>query len=191
MIWRRLGPLHLVRFLGLLAGKIGGLPWGSRRYFMVGCPRAAAAVSGCEVMRDRWVVPRFAVRTCFDYFRWLAKVSLPVQRTPLWPASWLLGFNKGRGSKAAEVQRVWDTYDDRLQFMSRDDALNLDGALDSGDVSLAWMVRPSAVEAALDDAYRFAGGLVPDRGLVLGRGVFRPRTVRLGGPKVRRAQKIC
>ena len=148
-------------------------------------------VSGCEVWVDRWVVPHFAVRTCFDYSMWLAKVSLPVQRTPLWPASWLPVLDRSRGSKAAEVQRVWDIYDDRLQFMSRDDALNLDGALDSGDVSLAWMVWSSAVEAALADAYRFAGGPVPDRGLVLGRGVFRPRTVRLGGPEVRRDRKNC
>ena len=51
--------------------------------------------------------------------------------------------------------------DDRLQFMSRDDALNLDGALDSGDVSLAWMVWSSAVEAAgqLEDWFR---SWVPD-----------------------------
>ena len=75
--------------------------------------------------------------------------------------------------------------------MSRDDALDLDSALDHGDVSRAWVVWSSAVEAALADAYRFAGGPVPDRGLVLGRGVFRPRTVRLGGPKVWRARKIC
>ena len=143
----------------------------SRRDFMVGCPRAAA-VSGCEVMRDRWVVPHFAGRTCFDYSRWLAKVSLPVQRMPLWPTSWLPVLDKSRGSKAAEVQRVWEFYDDRLQYTSRDDALNLDGALDSGDVSLAWMVWSSAVEGALVDAYRFAGGPVPDRGLVLSRGVF-------------------
>ena len=161
----------------------------SRRDFMVGCPRAAAAVSGCKVVRDRWVVPHFAVRTCFDYSRWLARVSLPVQRTPLWPASWLPVLDKSRGSKAAEVQRVWDVYDDRLQFMSRDDALNLDGSLADGDVSLAWMIWSSAVEAALADAYRFACGPVPDSGLVLGRGVFRSRTVRLGGPKVRRARR--
>ena len=48
---------------------------GSRRDFMVGCPRVAAAVSGCEVLVDRWVVPHFAVRACFDYSRWLARVS--------------------------------------------------------------------------------------------------------------------
>ena len=123
-------------------------------------------------MRDRSVVPHIAGRTCFDYSWWLAKVSLPVQRTSLWPASWLPLLDKSRGSKAAEVQRVWDIFDDRLQFMSRDDALNLDGALDHGDVSFAWMVWSSAVKAALADAYRFAGGPVPDRGLVLGRGFF-------------------
>ena len=162
---------------------------GSRRDFMVGCPRVAAAVSGCEVMRDRWVVPRFAVRTCFDYSRWLARVSLPDQRSPLWLASWLPVPEKSRWSKAAELQRVWDVFDDRLQFMSWDDALNLDDSLANGDVSLAWMIWSSAVEAALADAYRFAGGPVPDSGFVLGRGVFRSRSVRLGGPKVRRARR--
>ena len=105
----------------------------------------------------------------------------------VWPASWLPVLDKSRGSKAAEVQRVWDFYDDRLQFMSRDDALNLDGSSAFGDVSLAWMIWSSAVEAALADAYRFAGGPVPDSGPVLGRGVFRSRTVRLGGPEVRKA----
>ena len=51
------------------------------------------------------------------------------------------------------------------------------------------MIWSSAFEAALADAYRFAGGPVPGSGLVLGRGVFRSRTVRLGGPKVRRARR--
>ena len=73
--------------------------------------------------------------------------------------------------------------------MSRDDALNLDGSLANGDVSLAWMIWSSAVEAALAGAYRFAGGPVPDSGLVLGRVFFWSRTVRLGGPKVRRARR--
>ena len=61
-----------------------------------------------------------------------------------------------------------------------------------GIVSSAWLIWSSAVEAALAYAYRFAGGPVPDNGLVLGRGVFRSRSVRLGGPKVRRARrKFC
>ena len=63
--------------------------------------------------------------------------------------------------------------------MTWDDALNLDEALRSGDVSRAWSVWSSAAEAALADAYQFAGGLIPDRGLVLGRDSFLVRTVRL------------
>ena len=70
--------------------------------------------------------------------------------------------------------------DDRLQFLSRDGAFSLDDSLARGDVSLAWMILSSAVEAALADAYRFAGGPVPGSGLVLGRVFFRSRTVRLG-----------
>ena len=73
--------------------------------------------------------------------------------------------------------------------MSRDGALSLDDSLARRDVSSAWLVWSSAVEAALADAYRFAGGPVPDKGLVLGRGVFRTHFVRLGGPKVRKARE--
>ena len=102
---------------------------GSRLDFMVGCPRVAAAVSGCGVLTDRWVVPHFAVRSSFNYSRWHTRVSLPVRRSPLWPASWLPVLDKSRGSKAAEVQSVWDKNDDRLQFMSRDDAFSLDDSL--------------------------------------------------------------
>ena len=56
-----------------------------------------------------------------------------------------------------------------------------------GDVSRAWSIWWSASEAALADAYQFSGGPVLDRDLVLGRGAFLVRTVRLGGPEVRRA----
>ena len=37
------------------------------------------------------------------------------------------------------------------------------------DVSSAWLVWSRAAEAALADAYRFSGGPLPSRGLVLGR----------------------
>ena len=73
--------------------------------------------------------------------------------------------------------------------MSREDALNLDEALLHGDVSSAWMVWSSASEKALVDAFQLAGGPVPDRGLVLGRGMVRMRTVRLGGPIVRSVRR--
>ena len=56
------------------------------------------------------------------------------------------------------------------------------------DVSGAWMIWFRAAEAAFADAYPFAGGLVPERGLVLRRGCARFRVVRLGGPRVRKAR---
>ena len=102
----------------------------------------------------------------------------------MWPASWLPVLDKSRGSKAAEVRRVWDIYmmiDSSLRLGMM--LFHLDDSLANGDVSSAWLVWSSAVEAALADAYRFAGGPVPDNGLVMGRGVFRTRFVRLGGPK--------
>ena len=154
---------------------------GSRRDFLVSCPRAAAAVSKCVVQADRWILPHLAVRAHIECSRWVSRVSQPVQRTPLWPASWLPVLDESRGSKSAEVRRVWGICDGRLQFMTWDDALGFDGALEDGDVSHAWSIWSSAAEAALADAYLFSGGPVPDRGLVLGR-------VRLGGPKVRKAR---
>ena len=32
------------------------------------------------------------------------------------PASWLPAVDKSRSSKSVEVQRVWEVYDERLQF---------------------------------------------------------------------------
>ena len=130
--------------------------WGSaghRRDFVVGCPLASAAVSSCTDEQDRWNVPHLAVRALFA--RWSCRVTQLVQRSPLWPAFWLPAIDKSRNSKSAEVRRVWEIYDDRLQFMSRVDALALDASLK------AWLVWSSAVEAALADAYQLAGGLVP------------------------------
>ena len=155
-----------------------------RRDFMVGCPLAAAAVLSCKVQSDRWITPHLAVRSLFDCCRWTCRVTQPVQRTPLWPASWLPAVDEGRGSKSVEVQRVWEVYDERVQFMSRQDALQLDESLDAGDVSPAWLVCSGAAETALADAYQFFGCPIPSRGLILGR----ERVVRLGGHRVRKAR---
>ena len=87
----------------------------------------------------------------------------------LWPASWLLAIDKGGRSKSVEVRNVWEVYDDRLQFISWQDTQRLSESLDADDVSCAWLVWSSA-EAALADAFRFGGGPVPSRGLILGRG---------------------
>ena len=78
--------------------------WGSsggrRRDFILGCPLAAAAVLSCRVQPERWIVPHLAVRTLFDCCRWVSRVTQPVLRTTLWPASWLPAVDKGRGSKS-------------------------------------------------------------------------------------------
>ena len=71
--------------------------------------------------------------------------------------------------------------------MSRHDALHLDESLSADDVSGAWIVWSSAAEAALADAFRFSGGPLPSRGLVLGRSSALFRVVRLGGHQVRNA----
>ena len=92
------------------------------------------------------------------------------------------------GSKSFEVQRVWEIYDDRLQYMSEEDASLLDRSIDSGNVSLAWSVWSRAAESALVDAFRSSGGPVPFAGLILGRGSALLRSVQIGGPRVRRAR---
>ena len=97
----------------------------TRRDFVVGCPLSAAAVLSCTVQADRWIAPHLAVRALFDYERWSCCVTQPVRFSPLWPASWLPAIDKSRGSKSVEVRRVWEIYDDRLQFMSQRDAFLL------------------------------------------------------------------
>ena len=154
----------------------------------LGCPLAAAALLSCKVQLDRWSAPHLAVHALFDYGRWESWVTQPVRCTPLWPASWLPVVDKTRGSKSVEVRRVWEVYDERLQFMSRRDASLLDDSLDQDDVSLAWSVWSRAAESALADAFQFSGGPLPSGGLVRGRGSAVLRVVQLGGPRVRGAR---
>ena len=155
---------------------------------MVVSSLAAAAVLSCRVQADRWVAPNHAVRTLFDCAGWSCRVTQPVQLTPLWLASWLPAVDKSRGSESVDVQKVWEVHDERLQFMSRHDAIQLDEYLDADEVSRAWLVWSGAAETALADAYQFCGGPIPSKGLVLGRGSDLFRVVRLGGHQVRKAR---
>ena len=66
--------------------------------------------------------------------------------------------------------------------------MSVDESLGAGDVSGAWLVWSSAAEAALADAFRFSGGPLPSRGLVLGRRSASFPVVRLGGHQVRKAR---
>ena len=162
---------------------------GNRRDFMVGCPLVAAAVNSGSVQLDRWIVPHHAVRASFLYSSWTCRVSQPVRCTPLWPASWLPPWIKVGGQSLLRFTGFGRFMMRGFSLCLGEDALNLDEALLSGDVSSAWMVWSSAAEKALADAFQFAGGPVPSRGLVLGRGMVRMRTVRLGGPIVRSVRR--
>ena len=104
--------------------------------FMVRCPLAAAAVVSCTVQGDRWIAPHLAVRTLFDYDCFSCRVTQPVLSSPRLPLGCLLLIRVGCLSlKSLEVQRVWEVYDDRLQFTSRQDALLLGESLNAGDLS--------------------------------------------------------
>ena len=83
-----------------------------------------------------------------------------------------------------KVQRVWEVYDDRLQFMPRQDALLLALRVDDASRAPVWS---GAAQTALADASQFASWeSCQDWGLVLGRGGALFRVVRLGGRKVRK-----
>ena len=77
----------------------------------------------------------------------------------LWPASWFPAIHKEKGFKSVDIQKGWEVHDERLQFMSQQDALRLDESLNTGDVSRAWLVWSGATEAAIADAHRFCGVL--------------------------------
>ena len=148
--------LPLISVVGLLLVVIVGTLWlVALLLLLLFFPARFSLIGGLR--------PHLAVRTLFDCCRWECWVTQPVQRTSLWPASWLPPIDKSRGFKSVEVQRVWEVFDERLQFMSRHDALHLDVSLCADDVSGAWLVWSKAAEAALADAFRFSGGRLPSR----------------------------
>ena len=88
-------------------------------------PSCCCCCSFLQGWPGRWIAPHLARRTLFDCCRWTCRVTQPVQRTSVWLASWLPAVDKSRGSKSVEVQRVWEIFDERLQFVSRQDAMRL------------------------------------------------------------------
>ena len=84
---------------------------GTRRDFMIGCPFAAASLL---VLHSSGLTGGFRLILRLGPFlncdRWSCRVTQPVRRTPLWPASWLPAVDKSRGSKSVEVRRVWEIF---------------------------------------------------------------------------------
>ena len=120
LIWRHLGPLLLVKFLGLPAGRIGSLLWGlgGISWWVALVLLLLSLVVGFCRIGGLCLILLF-VRVSIN-LGGLRRFLLPVQHTPLWSASWLPVLDKSRVSKAAEVQRVWDIYDDRVTvYVSR------------------------------------------------------------------------
>ena len=161
-------------------------PGGTRRDSVVGCPLAAAALSGCWVDCSRWVQPYLSVCASFDVGRWNAVARRPVRFTSLWPASWVAVVDKSRSSRSAEVIEVWLVYDELLLHVGAQDALDIEAALDADDVHSARLVWSRAAQSALVSALVNSGGPAPGRGLVRGRGSAQFKRVVLGGPRVRR-----
>ena len=110
----------------------------SRKDFELGCPLAASALEWCKVLQDRWVLLHYAVKASFPVGRWSARACLPVRFSVLWPAAWVACLDKSRGSKSAEVRRVWEVYDE--PSLSAHPAFweGVRSALLAGDVSSAW-----------------------------------------------------
>ena len=106
---------------GREAGATCKRTWGSaggyRLDFMVGCPRAAAAAAtGCHFRRIGGL-----------YLIWLSGRTFSILGGYLRSLSVrLFGLPPGC------LRKVWEIYDDRLQFMARDDALSLEGSLRGG-----------------------------------------------------------
>ena len=121
---------------------------GNRRDFQIGCPLCAAAVRSCCVLPERWIQPHLAVRSWFAAERWTDKVTQPGRLTPLWPASWLSAVDKSRDSNPADIRRVWDIYDERIQLIDAGDVFRLNDALQDGDISQAWLDWSHAAETA-------------------------------------------
>ena len=130
----------------------------------------------CSVQQDRWI-GSFLILLLGQV---LSVKGGHVSSLSLYGAP---ALDKSRGSKSVEVQRVWEIYDDRLQFMSWDDAVSLDESLDACDVSCAWLVWSSAAETALADAFSVCWWTTARSGPCPGSGGggARMRTVRLGG----------
>ena len=73
------------------------------------------------------------IRTLLDFCRWECSVTQPVQRTVLWPASWLPAVDKSRGLSRLKFSG-FRKFTMSVFNMSRHDALHLDESLNADDV---------------------------------------------------------
>ena len=130
------------------------------------------------------MLPHHSVRAPFRMGRWSARFCQPVRYSVVLPAAWVSAVDQTRGSKSAEVRRIWEVYDECLQVVHPRFWGEICTALLAGDVSLAWNVWSFSVEVSLVRAFIAAGGSLPASGVRLGRGSAQFKMVALGGSVV-------
>ena len=110
-------------------------------------------------------------------------MSQPVKSSALWLASHASTVDKSRCSRSAEVGDIWLIYDEQLQYVRASDSLAL---VMSMGLRETWS---TAGENSLVMAHELAGGPMPSRGLVLGRGTAKFMGVSFDGANVGRFRR--
>ena len=134
---------------------------GSRRDFILACPIALAAASGCSVLPDRWFTPHFAVCAEFTLSSWDAIVERARIHSPLWPACWLDCPDRSRSSRNLVVRDIWDVYIREVGFVPSEVRTNLFRLCNSSDVDSSWLLWSREAEASLSRSYLALFPFVP------------------------------
>ena len=95
---------------------VGGAP-GTRRDFLLVCPSALAAGTGCLVLEDRWFRPHFSVSAQFGVGAWSAEVQVARAVSPLASPCWIDYPDRSRHSLSKSVQGAWQIYFDVLRLV--------------------------------------------------------------------------
>ena len=157
---------------------------GSRRAFFVGCPNALAASHACYVT-DRWFTPHFSVLARFRIGAWMADVACTIACQPIWPACLLNTPDRSSSSSTRVVQDVWDVKSDELAVVPEEVVLALRDAATRSSVDDFWSTWSRSAELGLFRACSKAGGPTEAcSSAILGRGLLRIRSRRLGGRAV-------
>ena len=137
---------------------LDGAP-GRRKDIFLTCPDA---LTGCEVLLDRWFRPHFSVMAEFCLEVWIAEVQFARAVSPVGPACWLNLPGKSRSSPSKVVQGIWDICLGTLLLVPVDDPAKLHKFchLDP-DADAAWKVWSGAAEGGLLAACKPEGGSYP------------------------------
>ena len=85
--------------------------------FALACSIALESATACNVLRDRWFPPHFAVHTDFSITARDATVETARVQSPIWPACWVQCTDWSRRSNAEAVQNIWNVHIQELSFV--------------------------------------------------------------------------